>query len=64
MCYLRIHARILRYSQALGRISRITITMEPASLPHVKLMQAMELIGTRVAPALREEFGGNDVKDG
>jgi hypothetical protein len=61
MCYLRIHARILRYSQALGRISRITFTMEPASLPHVKLMQAMELI---VAPALREEFGGNDGKDG
>jgi probable LLM family oxidoreductase len=56
--------KIIRHSQALGGISRITFTMEPASLPHVKLMRAMELIGTRVAPALREEFGGNDGKDG
>jgi probable LLM family oxidoreductase len=56
--------KIVRHSKALGGISRITFTMEPASLPHVKLMRAMELIGTRVAPALREELGGNDGKDG
>jgi alkanesulfonate monooxygenase SsuD/methylene tetrahydromethanopterin reductase-like flavin-dependent oxidoreductase (luciferase family) len=56
--------KIIRHNKALGGISRITFTMEPASLPHVKLMRAMELIGTRVAPALREEFGGNDGKDG
>jgi hypothetical protein len=28
--------------------------MNAASLPHAKLMQAIEAIGTRVAPALRE----------
>ena len=28
--------------------------MNPASLPHSKLMRATELIGTRVAPVLRE----------
>jgi hypothetical protein len=28
--------------------------MNPASLPHAKLMRATELIGTRIAPALRE----------
>ena len=28
--------------------------MNPASLPHAKLMRATKLIGTRVAPALRE----------
>jgi hypothetical protein len=28
--------------------------MNPAALPHAKLMRATELIGTRVAPALRE----------
>jgi probable LLM family oxidoreductase len=56
--------KIIRHSQALGGISRITFTMEPASLPHAKLMRAMELICTRVAPALREELGGNDEKDG
>jgi hypothetical protein len=33
--------------------------MNAASLPHVKLMQAIKLIGTRVAPALREELGGD-----
>jgi probable LLM family oxidoreductase len=56
--------KIVRHSKALGGISRITIMMNPASLPHVKLMRAIELIGTRVAPALREELGGDDEKDG
>jgi hypothetical protein len=28
------------------------------SLPHLKMMQAIELLGTRVAPALRKELGG------
>jgi probable LLM family oxidoreductase len=56
--------KIVRHSKALGGISRITFMMNPASLPHVKLMRAIELIGTRVAPAVREELGGNDGKDG
>jgi probable LLM family oxidoreductase len=56
--------KIVRHSKALGGISRITFTLEPASLPQVKLMRAIELKGTRVAPALREELGGNDGKDG
>jgi alkanesulfonate monooxygenase SsuD/methylene tetrahydromethanopterin reductase-like flavin-dependent oxidoreductase (luciferase family) len=46
--------KIIRHSQALGGISRITFMMNPASLPHAKLMQATKLIGTRVAPVLRE----------
>jgi hypothetical protein len=29
------------------------------SLPHPKLMQAIELLGTRIAPALRKELGGD-----
>ncbi len=52
--------KIIRHSQALGGISRITFMMNPASIPHAKLMRATELIGTRVAPALREELGGKD----
>ena len=28
--------------------------MNPASLPHAKLMQATKLLGTRIAPVLRE----------
>src|SRR5712691_9508187 len=53
--------KIIRHSQALGGISRITFMMNPASIPHAKLMRATELIGTRVAPALRE-VGENEVK--
>ena len=55
--------KVIRHSKALGGISRITFMMNPASLPHDKLMRATELIGTQVAPALREELVGNDVKD-
>jgi len=48
--------KIVRHSKALGGISRITFQMNAASLPHVKLMRAIELLGTQVAPALREEL--------
>src|SRR6266851_531568 len=48
--------KIIRHSKALGGISRITFQMNAASLPHDKLMHAIELLGTRVAPALREHF--------
>ena len=46
--------KIIRHSKALGGISRITFMMNPASLPHSKLVRATELIGTHVAPALHE----------
>jgi hypothetical protein len=46
--------KIIRHSQSLGGISRLTFMMNPASLPHAKLMQATKLIATRVAPVLRE----------
>jgi probable LLM family oxidoreductase len=51
--------KIIRHSEALGGISRITFQMNAASLPHAKLMQAIEALGTRVAPALRKEFAGD-----
>jgi probable LLM family oxidoreductase len=53
--------KIIKHSKALGGISRITFVMNPASLPHDKLMRATKLIGTRIAPALRE-VGANEVK--
>jgi len=49
-------AKILRHSEALGGISRITFQMNAASLPQVKLMRAIETLGSRVAPALRGEL--------
>jgi probable LLM family oxidoreductase len=42
--------KILRHSDALGGISRLTFQMDSAELPHEKLMQAIELIGTRIRP--------------
>jgi probable LLM family oxidoreductase len=48
--------KIVRHSEALGGISRLTFQMNVASLPHAKLMQAIEAIGTRVVPALRERL--------
>jgi probable LLM family oxidoreductase len=56
--------KIVRHSKALGGISRITFQMNAASLPHAKMMRAIELLGKQVAPALREEIGGNDGKNG
>ena len=53
-------AKIVRHSKALGGMSRITFQMNAASLPHAKLMRAIELLGKRVAPALREELGGDE----
>ena len=50
--------KIVRHSEALGGISRLTFQMNAASLPHAKLMQAIEAIGTRVVPAVRERLAG------
>lgn len=46
--------KIIQHSKALGGISRVTFQMDPASLPHEKMMRAVELLGEHVAPALRE----------
>lgn len=44
--------KILRHSEALGGIDRVTFQMDNAGLSHAKLMRAIELIGTRMAPLL------------
>ncbi len=44
--------KILRHSEALGGLARVNLQMSVAGLPHAKLMRAIELLGTRVAPAL------------
>ena len=49
--------KLIRHSEALGGVSRITFQMNAASLPHEELMRSMELIGTRVAPAVRAKLG-------
>ena len=49
--------KILRLNESLGGISRLTFQMSVADLPHAKLMHAIELIGTRVAPLVRRALG-------
>ena len=45
--------KILRHSEALGGISRLSFQMDTAELSHEKLMQSIELIGIRVAPLVK-----------
>lgn len=52
--------KIVRHSKALGGISRITFQMNPGSLSQEKLMRAIELIGRRIMPALREQLSGDE----
>jgi probable LLM family oxidoreductase len=54
-----VAAKILRHSEALGGISRITFMMNASSLPHLKLMSAIELIASDVAPVLRQQLASS-----
>lgn len=45
--------KILRHSEALGGISRVTFQMDNANLPHEKIMNAIELLGQKVKPLLK-----------
>src|SRR5437867_2511490 len=49
--------KIVRHSEALGGLSRVTFQMNAASLPHEKLMRSIDQIGARVIPALRPQSG-------
>jgi len=49
--------KLIRHSEALGGVSRITFQMNAASLSQEELMRSMELIGARVAPAVRAKLG-------
>lgn len=46
--------KILRHSEALGGISRLTFQMDNAGLSHLKLMKSIELIGTRVTTMVNQ----------
>src|SRR5438093_1746002 len=48
--------KIIRHSRDLGGLSRVTFQMNAASLAHEKIMRAIDLIGTRVIPALRAKL--------
>ena len=44
--------KLLRHSEALGGVSRVTFQMD-AGLSHADLLKSIELIGTRVAPLVK-----------
>jgi probable LLM family oxidoreductase len=48
--------KILYINEALGGISRITFQMGVSTLPHPKMMHAIEILGGRVAPMVREQL--------
>jgi alkanesulfonate monooxygenase SsuD/methylene tetrahydromethanopterin reductase-like flavin-dependent oxidoreductase (luciferase family) len=48
--------KIRHHSEALGGISRITFQMDVAELSQAKLLRSIELLGTRVAPIIRERL--------
>src|SRR5580692_1904923 len=47
--------KILRHAETLGGISRISFQMDVAGLPQAKHLRSIELVGSRVAPALRRQ---------
>ena len=48
--------KILYVNEVLGGISRITFQMGVSTLPHQKMLRAIEILGTRVAPIVRREL--------
>ena len=51
--------KILTINRDLGGISRITFQMSIATLPHAKLMHAIEILGTQVAPIVRSRLAAS-----
>ena len=48
-----VAARIVALSETLGGLARVSIQMTNSGTSHETLMYAIELLGTRVAPAVR-----------
>ena len=44
--------KIIRHSESLGGISRVTFQMDNAGLSHEKLLRSIKLIGSKVAPII------------
>jgi probable LLM family oxidoreductase len=49
--------KLLRVHEALGGLARFNFQMTVATLPHDKMMHAIDLLGTRVAPLVRNALG-------
>ena len=51
-----IAKKILYVNEVLGGLSRITFQMGVSTLAHPKMLRAIEILGTRVAPIVRKEL--------
>ena len=49
-----IAEKIVRHSEALGGLSRVTFQMDTAELPHETLLESIELIGKKVKPMVNQ----------
>jgi probable LLM family oxidoreductase len=49
--------KVLYMNEALGGLSRITFQMGVSTLPHPKMLRAIEILGTQVAPIVRKALG-------
>jgi len=54
-----IAKKILYVSEVLGGLSRITFQMGVSTLAHQKMLRAIEILGTRVAPIVRKELAAS-----
>jgi alkanesulfonate monooxygenase SsuD/methylene tetrahydromethanopterin reductase-like flavin-dependent oxidoreductase (luciferase family) len=48
--------KVLYVNQVLGGLSRITFQMGVSALPHDKMLRSIEILGTHVAPKVRQEL--------
>ena len=60
----RVATKILYQNEALGGIDRVTFQMGVSTLPHVKMLRAIELLGTKLAPLVRVKLGDGDALAG
>jgi probable LLM family oxidoreductase len=48
--------KILHENESLGGISQMSLLLTPGTVSHAKVMRAIELLGTRVAPMVKKEL--------
>ena len=54
-----VTAKILAIDEALGGVSRLSLQMTNVRLAHANLLHGIELLGTQVAPRVREVLGSD-----
>jgi probable LLM family oxidoreductase len=59
-----VSEKILYVNEVLGGISRLTFQMGVSTLPHPKMLRAIEILGTCVAPFVRNEVAASLVRSG